>query len=1150
MPRGRSRDKSGRGPAELGPGPGPGLGLSLEPPARQGLWCPSAPRRSWRTSAWGSAPRSPSPSGSASRTPRPSSPYLGTREEEEARATKTARGGGWRRRGRGRQAGGKKGGILPPAAEAAYRLLQWAEYGDVPSFMPPGDGLDGGEGGNEPGDGAGDHSAEPPAWAESVLASGGSVAPSANDRAASGPGPKPTPPSPPEESDPDGLRPGLALRPYQRQALHWMLCREGGPTNRADVVRELELLSELADDSSSTSRRSGASLSPYAGAGAGAGACPSQDVTCDCGPVRVSEDVALRSLTIHGAVDPPRHPLWQRRFLATDGCRSAVAFYVNEVLGVATASPPDPPRQCVGGILADSMGLGKTVMLLSLILKSKESKGMEGPPPPQSVKAEGAKEGNIEVPIQGSRSKERCKDPDQGASETECCELVVLSSEDECEGDGINDSDYDPNEPQPQPSLARYPSLLKPSTGGGTTIVIAPLSLISQWEEEVLTKTNMSCRVHYGESRNGATSSGFNNVDIVLTTYGAVQSEYLASSTDRSLKSRTQTPILSHAWERAILDEAQLIKNPATAISKACCALLADKRWCITGTPVQNSLQDIYGLLKFLQHEPWCSRRFWNTAITDVLTEARPEESSTNVVCGGSANAVNGMAIAMDRVKRLIAPLILRRTKDTVGVDGRPILSLPTIDSSVVTVVLSDPEREFYNQLLSRSQDVFEGFIKAGTASKSWLAIFSLIQRLRQACDHVALTVNSRIRPNNVSILVDSKTRDESTDAERKPPSHSSASNDSFLTGLLNMFQESSSHLSAMATTSSSDGGGDEGVDGSSAAFMTQVAKSIQFSVQDDGRMKEECPLCLEHPDITDVALTPCAHAFCKDCLRSFINRNTGRKGAPRNALGCADGSCPVCGCEVEASNVIVMGRKESGKVTLHRVADIVLPQEATAATAAAVSTSANAQALAARETLIASLSGGISSKVSAVLGELDNIWQLDPGSKILIFSQFLGMIDLLGMALSKKEVPTFRLDGKMSLKERIAALDRFERSKGAKPDSAADAVKRGAVFLASMKAGGVGINLVAASSVLIVDPWWNAAVEDQCISRIHRIGQKAAVVRVRKFVVDDSVEEKMVKLQMSKKALATDLLASEEDSSELSGTKPTLEDFKILLGQ
>ncbi|EED91410.1 predicted protein [Thalassiosira pseudonana CCMP1335] len=68
------------------------------------------------------------------------------------------------------------------------------------------------------------------------------------------------------------------------------------------------------------------------------------------------------------------------------------------------------------------------------------------------------------------------------------------------------------------------------------------------------------------------------------------------------------------------------------------------------------------------------------------------------------------------------------------------------------------------------------------------------------------------------------------------------------------------------------------------------------------------------------------------------------------------------------------------------------------------------------------------------------------------------------------------------------------------------------------MKAGGVGLNLVAASSVFILDPWWNASVEDQCVNRIHRIGQKAEVVRVRKFVVTDSVEEKIVSLQGKKK--------------------------------
>ena len=77
---------------------------------------------------------------------------------------------------------------------------------------------------------------------------------------------------------------------------------------------------------------------------------------------------------------------------------------------------------------------------------------------------------------------------------------------------------------------------------------------------------------------------------------------------------------------------------------------------------------------------------------------------------------------------------------------------------------------------------------------------------------------------------------------------------------------------------------------------------------------------------------------------------------------------------------------------------------------------------------------------------------------------------------------------------------------------------KRGSVFLVSMKAGGIGLNLVAASSVFIVDPWWNQAIEDQCINRIHRIGQQAKVVRVRKFIVTDSVEEKIVNLQGRKK--------------------------------
>merc|ERR1712086_1033227 len=147
--------------------------------------------------------------------------------------------------------------------------------------------------------------------------------------------------------------------------------------------------------------------------------------------------------------------------------------------------------------------------------------------------------------------------------------------------------------------------------------------------------------------------------------------------------------------------------------------------------------------------------------------------------------------------------------------------------------------------------------------------------------------------------------------------------------------------------------------------------------------------------------------------------------------------------------------------------------------------------------------------------------WRLDPCSKVLVFSQYLGFLDILGRALDNIDVTSFRIDGKMSLKERVSMIGKFKKKKQTRsgsPEEEGTALQRGSVLLVSMHAGGVGLNLVAASSVFIIDPWWNQAVEDQCISRIHRIGQQASIVRVRKFVVTDSVEEKIVDLQGKKK--------------------------------
>ena len=162
-------------------------------------------------------------------------------------------------------------------------------------------------------------------------------------------------------------------------------------------------------------------------------------------------------------------------------------------------------------------------------------------------------------------------------------------------------------------------------------------------------------------------------------------------------------------------------------------------------TAIISSLQDVYGLLKFLRHEPWSDAGFWRNAIADAATST---EASTK----RDEDVQEATSAAFNRVRRVLAPIILRRTKDTLSEDGTPILSLPPIDHAIVNVQLSPAEREFYNALLERSQSVFDGLIKAG-ASKSWFAIFSLLQRLRQACDHVSLTVSKRLETSEVSKL-------------------------------------------------------------------------------------------------------------------------------------------------------------------------------------------------------------------------------------------------------------------------------------------------------------------------------------------------------------------------------------------------------------
>ncbi len=134
---------------------------------------------------------------------------------------------------------------------------------------------------------------------------------------------------------------------------------------------------------------------------------------------------------------------------------------------------------------------------------------------------------------------------------------------------------------------------------------------------------------------------------------------------------------------------------------------------------------------------------------------------------------------------------------------------------------------------------------------------------------------------------------------------------------------------------------------------------------------------------------------------------------------------------------------------------------------------------------------------------------------KALVFSQFLGMLALIKAKLEELKIPFVYFDGSTSATEREKAVQEFQNNSEVR------------VFLISLKAGGVGLNLTAADYVYIVDPWWNPAVEQQAIDRTHRIGQTNSIFAYR-MICKDTIEDKILQLQERKRSLAKELIADD----------------------
>jgi SNF2 family DNA or RNA helicase len=151
-------------------------------------------------------------------------------------------------------------------------------------------------------------------------------------------------------------------------------------------------------------------------------------------------------------------------------------------------------------------------------------------------------------------------------------------------------------------------------------------------------------------------------------------------------------------------------------------------------------------------------------------------------------------------------------------------------------------------------------------------------------------------------------------------------------------------------------------------------------------------------------------------------------------------------------------------------------------------------------------------------------------GRRVLIFSQFTKMLEMIGRELTGKGLPFFYLDGQTPTEERVKICERFN---GGERD----------LFLISLKAGGTGLNLMGADTVILYDTWWNPAVEEQAADRAHRMGQQNPV-QVIKLVARGTIEEKMNELQEKKRNLIEQVI----DSDEKMNAMLTEEDIREIL--
>ncbi|GAA5994617.1 hypothetical protein JCM5350_003965 [Sporobolomyces pararoseus] len=256
-----------------------------------------------------------------------------------------------------------------------------------------------------------------------------------------------------------------------------------------------------------------------------------------------------------------------------------------------------------------------------------------------------------------------------------------------------------------------------------TTLIVAPVGLLEQWKLEVENKTKKKLRVEiYHGPKRKTIAQKLHLYDVIVTNYETVSSDKNSASGLFDSKLRP--------FHRLILDEAHTIKNHKTKKAEACSEVKARFRWALTGTPIQNSVDDLFSIFKFLGKRV-VPRSLWSKTDFDQWIGI-PIKSKQN-------------KLGFERLASILGEIMKRRTKNTT-VNGKPILPLPERIVNIVRSTFMDPDEEaFYKSIEEKMVLQYNKFLKGGSSGSDYAQVLVRLLRMRQATLHPALVTKASI---------------------------------------------------------------------------------------------------------------------------------------------------------------------------------------------------------------------------------------------------------------------------------------------------------------------------------------------------------------------------------------------------------------------